>query len=46
MQDDDNLLRRLTFGVKGSRMTTKDIEGEVSQQPCCNLLALMLWLKM
>jgi hypothetical protein len=29
MQADDSLLTRLTCGVKGSRTTTRDVEGEV-----------------
>jgi hypothetical protein len=29
MQDDDSLSTKLTFGVKGSHTTTRDIEGEV-----------------
>ena len=29
MQDDDSLPTRLTCGVEGSRMTTRDFEGEV-----------------
>jgi hypothetical protein len=29
MQVDDSLSTRLTFGVEGSRMTTRDFEGEV-----------------
>jgi hypothetical protein len=29
MQDDDSLSTRLTYGVKGSRMTTRDVEGDV-----------------
>jgi hypothetical protein len=43
---DDRLLIRLTFGVKGSCTTTRDIEGEVWQQPCHNLLALSSWLEL
>jgi len=46
MQVDDCLLIILTFGIKGSCMTTIDIEGVVWQQPCHNLLALSLWLKL
>ena len=29
MQDDDSLPTRLTYGVKGLQMTTRDVEGEV-----------------
>jgi hypothetical protein len=29
MQADDSLPTRLTYGVKGSGMTTRDVEGEV-----------------
>jgi hypothetical protein len=29
MQVDDSLPTRLTYGVKGSHMTTRDVEGEV-----------------
>jgi hypothetical protein len=46
MQDDDSLLTRLTFEVKGSRTKTRDIEGEVWQKPCHNLLALSSWLEL
>jgi len=45
MQADDSLPTRLTSGVKGSCTTTRDIEGEVWQQPCHNLLAFMSWLE-
>ena len=42
----DSFPTRLTFGVEGSRTTTRDIEGEVWQQPYHNLLALPSWLKL
>jgi hypothetical protein len=29
MQGDDSLPTRLTYGVKGSHMTTREVEGEV-----------------
>jgi hypothetical protein len=29
MQADDSLPTRLTYGVKGSHMTTREVEGEV-----------------
>jgi hypothetical protein len=29
MQDDNSLPTKLTCGLEGSRMTTKDVEGEV-----------------
>jgi hypothetical protein len=44
--DNDRLLIILTFGVKGSCMTTIDIEGEVWKCPCHNLLALSPWLEL
>jgi len=46
MQADDSLIIKLTFGVKGLCTTPKDIEGEVWQQPCHSLLALMSWLEL
>jgi hypothetical protein len=39
MQADDSLLTRLTYGVNGSHMTTREVEGEVwtttLPQPTC-----------
>jgi hypothetical protein len=46
MQAGDSLLTKLTLGVKGSCIKTRDIEGEVCSSPCHSLLSLPPWLKL
>jgi hypothetical protein len=46
VMDDNNLLTKIILGVKGSCMTTIDIEGEVWKQRCHSLLALSSWLEL
>ena len=46
MEDVDIFPTKLTLGVKGSHTTTKEIEGEVWQQPSHSLVALSSWLEL
>ena len=46
MQVDDSFPTILTFGVRGSRSTTRDIEGEVWNPPYRSIQALSPWLEL